>query len=79
MRMWRSPHGPLDISFVPDGTTGYEGIAAAAVTRAIGDHPGVAVADLAEVIRSKAAAGRAKDLAQLPALRRLLARLRPPS
>jgi hypothetical protein len=34
-------------------------------------------ADLADVIASKHAAGRAKDLTALPALRRLLARLRP--
>lgn len=72
-------HGPLDISFVPDGTTGYDGLAPAAVIRPIGNHPGVAIADLADIINSKTAAGRAKDLAQLPALRRLLARLRPPT
>jgi len=47
-----------------------------ATRRRIGDHPGVPVADLADVIASKAAAGRAKDLLQLPALRRLLERLR---
>lgn len=72
-------HGPLDISFVPDGTTGYDGLASGAVIRPIGNHPGVAIADLADIIDSKTAAGRAKDLAQLPALRRLLARLRPPT
>ena len=71
-------YGPLDISFVPDGTAGYEGLARAAVIRPIGDHPGVRIADLADIIESKSAAGRAKDLAQLPALRRLLHRLRPP-
>lgn len=71
-------HGPLDISFVPDGTTGYDGLASKAVVRPIGNHPGVAIADLADIINSKTAAGRAKDLAQLPALRNLLARLRPP-
>ncbi len=71
-------HGPLDISFVPDGTTGYDDLAPAAVLRPIGNHPGVAIADLADIITSKTAAGRAKDLAQLPALRRLLTRLRPP-
>jgi len=72
-------HGPLDISFVPDGTTGYDSLAPTAVIRPIGNHPGVPIADLADIINSKTAAGRAKDLAQLPALRRLLTRLRPPT
>lgn len=72
-------HGPLDISFVPDGTTGYDSLAPAAAIRPIGNHPGVPIADLADIIESKTAAGRAKDLTQLPALRRLLNRLRPPT
>jgi hypothetical protein len=42
-------HGPLDISFVPDGTTGYDGLAPCAVIRPIGSHPGVAIADLADL------------------------------
>jgi hypothetical protein len=70
-------HGPLDISFTPEGTTGYTDLATRSVRLAVGDHPGVPVADLADVIASKEAAGRAKDLRQLPSLRRLLARLRP--
>jgi hypothetical protein len=72
-------NGPLDISFTPEGTTGYADLAARAVHLVVGDHPGVPVADLADVIASKEAAGRAKDLRQLPSLRRLLARLRPPT
>lgn len=71
--------GPLDVSFVPDGTGGYHDLIHRAARIAISGLPGVAVADLADVIASKAAAGRAKDLAQLPSLRRLLARLRPPA
>ncbi|MGH9077071.1 MAG: hypothetical protein ACRDY0_06405 [Acidimicrobiales bacterium] len=71
-------HGPLDVSFVPEGTTGYADLATRAVRLAVGNHPGVPVADLADVIASKEAAGRAKDLRQLPSLRRLLGRLRPP-
>jgi len=71
-------HGPLDLTFLPDGTGGYVDLVRRATRRRIGDHPGVPVADLADVIASKAAAGRAKDLLQLPALRRLLERLRPP-
>jgi len=69
-------HGPLDVTFRPDGTTGYADLAARSVRRPVGDHPGVPVADLADVIASKQAAGRAKDLTALPALRRLLTRLR---
>lgn len=72
-------HGPLDISMIPEGTGGYADLATRAVRLAIGDHPGVRVADLADVIASKQAAGRAKDLRQLPSLRRLLDRLRPPN
>ncbi len=71
-------HGPLDISMTPEGTTGYADLATRAVRLAVGDHPNVPVADLADVIASKEAAGRAKDLRQLPSLRRLLHRLRPP-
>lgn len=72
-------HGPLDVTFRPDGTEGYTDLARRASSRPIGEHPGVLVADLADVIASKEAAGRAKDLRALPALRRLLLRLRPPS
>ena len=72
-------HGPLDISFTPEGTAGYTDVAARAVRLIVGDHPGVPVADLADVIASKEAAGRAKDLRQLPSLRRLLNRLGPPA
>jgi hypothetical protein len=71
-------HGPLDLSFVPEGTTGYHDLASRASRLTVGDHAGVPVADLADVIASKEAAGRAKDLRQLPSLRRLLARLRRP-
>lgn len=71
-------HGPLDVSFVPEGTSGYADLATRATRRPLAGHDEVPVADLADVIASKAAAGRAKDLRQLPSLRRLLARLRPP-
>ena len=72
-------YGPLDLSFVPEGTAGYEDLASRASRLTVGDHAGVPVADLADVIASKEAAGRAKDLRQLPSLRRLLARLRRPT
>jgi len=71
-------HGPLDLTFQPDGTGGYPDLARRASVLRVGDHSGVPVADLADVIASKEAAGRPKDLVQLPTLRRLLIRLRPP-
>ena len=71
-------HGPLDVTFHPDGVGGYAELAPRASLRPVGEHPGVPVADLADVIASKTAAGRAKDLTHLPSLRRLLTRLRSP-
>lgn len=63
--------GALDIAFVPAGTFGYrdikretEGVSILGVD--------VSIASLADVIRSKEAAGRAKDLAVLPELREIL-------
>ena len=67
-----TPHGDLDISFVPSGTQGYDDLIRDAVTYEIaGVH--VKVASLADVIRSKEAADRPKDRAVLPTLRELLA------
>jgi len=60
-------HGPLDIGFRPDGTTGYRDLILAAETIELGGSR-APVASLADIIRSKEAAGRAKDLAVLPAL-----------
>jgi hypothetical protein len=69
-------HGDLDLSLVPSGTTGYDDLVRD------GDELEllgvvVKVASLADVVRSKAAAARAKDRAQLPLLRRLLEEDRP--
>ena len=63
--------GDFDLSFRPSGTEGYEDLNRQA---AVYDLEGlrVPVADLADVIRSKEAAGRDKDLQQLPTLRILL-------
>ncbi|HVM00129.1 MAG TPA: hypothetical protein VM324_12630 [Egibacteraceae bacterium] len=68
-------HGRVDISFAPAGTRGYDDLV---VDAAQFDIAGVAVrvASLADVIRSKEAAGREKDRAALPILRRLLDELR---
>ncbi|MGH2751853.1 MAG: hypothetical protein ACRDK3_13420 [Actinomycetota bacterium] len=59
--------GPLDISFVPDGTTGYEDLArhARMLER---DGVRIPVASLSDITRSKRAAGREKDAAHLTIL-----------
>lgn len=64
-------HGDLDIVFVPAGTGGYEDLRRSAITVDFGK-TSVSMASLADVIRSKQAAGRPKDLSQLPALRQTL-------
>lgn len=75
VRVWNlvTPHGILDISFVPTGTEGFPDLARDAV-----DTPMfgvvVKVASLADVIRSKQAANRPKDQRVLPTLREILAR-----
>jgi hypothetical protein len=63
--------GDLDITFVPAGTAGYADLKKD--VREI-DVMGVSVpvASLADIVRSKQAAGRDKDLLSLPTLRRLL-------
>ncbi len=61
------PLGELDICFVPDGTGGYDDLIARAHIARVGGVE-AAVADLADVIRSKEAAGRTKDIQSLPAL-----------
>jgi hypothetical protein len=65
--------GDLDLSLSPSGTRGFEDLTRDAVRMEI---LGVStrVASLADVVRSKEAAGRMKDLAALPTLRRLLER-----
>jgi hypothetical protein len=67
--------GDLDLSFVPSGTGGYDDLRKGAVMLTIHGID-VVVAGLADVIRSKEAAGRDKDRAALPMLRRLLEELR---
>ena len=65
--------GDLDVAFTPSGTEGYAELKPNAVTYRLGGI-GVAVAALADVIRSKESANRARDRAALPTLRALLAR-----
>ncbi|MBA3620066.1 MAG: hypothetical protein H0W56_10840 [Acidothermales bacterium] len=66
-------YGDLDISFVPTGTQGYGDLRRDAVEVTL---RGVRIplASLADIVRSKAAAGRPRDLRALPVLRELLAR-----
>jgi hypothetical protein len=56
------------VNLLPDGTTGFDDLAARATPLPYGAHA-VPVADLADIIRSKEAAGREKDLLVVPALR----------
>jgi hypothetical protein len=64
-------YGDLDISFEPAGTLGYAELRAQSVQYDL-EGLTVPVAALGDIIRSKEAAGRAKDRAALPTLRALL-------
>ena len=64
-------HGRLDLTFVPSGTSGFEDLERDAIHLTILGVE-VDVASLADVIRSKEAAGREKDRLVLPVLRRIL-------
>jgi hypothetical protein len=77
VRVWnlQTSMGDLDITFQPSGTRGYDDLRRDVVTMDIRGVE-VPVASLADVVRSKEAAGRARDRAVLPALRELLARQR---
>jgi hypothetical protein len=72
--MWSlvTDFGRLDITFTPSGTAGFSDVARDAVHLTILGAE-VDVASLADVIRSKEAAGRQKDRLVLPVLRRILA------
>lgn len=65
--------GDIDLAFVPAGTQGFEDLRRDAMVVDIAGLS-VTVASLADVIRSKDAAGRAKDRRALPRLRELLER-----
>jgi hypothetical protein len=72
VRVWNlvTDHGRLDITFVPSGTEGFDDLSRDAVRLTILGVP-VDVASLADIIRSKEAAGREKDRLVLPVLRRI--------
>lgn len=67
--------GDLDLMFSPAGTRGYDDLRRGARRERIAGVV-VAVAALADVIRSKEAANREKDSMQLPILRRTLEQIR---
>jgi hypothetical protein len=67
--------GDVDLMFLPDGTRGYDDLRSGARRERIAGVK-VAVAALADVIRSKEAANREKDSMQLPILRRTLEQIR---
>jgi len=72
VRVWNlvTDFGRLDLTFEPSGTQGYDDLSRdAAHLEILG--VGVDVASLADIIRSKEAAGREKDRLVLPVLRRL--------
>lgn len=66
--------GNLDITTRPDGTGGYEDLWRGAYRHPLAGGLHIAIASLQDIIRSKTAAGRAKDLAALPQLRAALRR-----
>jgi hypothetical protein len=70
--------GDLDIVFQPAGTRGFDDLSRGATSVELGTRvkTRVLVAALADVIRSKEAANRPKDQAQLPALRQTLEMIR---
>ena len=66
--------GALDVSFIPAGTAGYDDLKRDAVMMDAAEGVSILVASLADVIRSKSAAGREKDRLALPRLHELLER-----
>ena len=70
-------HGRLDVTFEPSGTRGFDDLRRDAVSLQVMGHP-VDVASLADVVRSKQAAGRPKDELVLPVLREMLGGGPPP-
>jgi hypothetical protein len=71
-----TPHGDLDISFVPNGTEGYPDLIRDADSAPVHGVE-VRIASLADIIRSKQAANRPKDQRVLPTLREILASRNP--
>lgn len=73
--MWNltTTFGDLDIALTPAGTRGYDDLRRDAIELELRGTR-VLIASLADIVRSKGAAGRDKDRRSLPVLRELLAR-----
>ena len=73
-RIWNltTRFGDLDITQTPTGTQGYEDLKRDAVDMELRGIR-ISVASLADIVRSKEAAGRDKDRRALPVLRELIA------
>jgi hypothetical protein len=69
----RTRFGDLDLTLAPAGTGGFADLAQHASMHRVGDIE-VRIASLGDVIRSKEAAGRVKDLDALPELHRIARR-----
>jgi hypothetical protein len=67
--------GDLDVTFRPSGTEGFRDLRRDAIEIEAAERLHILVASLADIIRSKEAAGREKDRLALPRLRRLLDRV----
>lgn len=67
-------YGDLDVTNLPTGTRGYEDLRKGAIELTVHGTK-VTVAALADIVRSKEAAGRAKDQLTLPTLRALMERI----
>jgi hypothetical protein len=67
----KTSSGDIDLLFAPSGTKGYVDLKRSAVAAELWGHE-VLVASLPDIIRMKQAAGRPKDLGQIPALRETL-------
>ena len=68
--------GELDLAFMPAGTSGYDDLRRNATSVELADGLVVQVASLADVIRSKEAAGARRIGLQLPLMRRTLEEIR---
>ena len=73
-RIWNltTKYGDLDITLMPSGTQGYDDLKRDAIEIEVGGVR-LRIASLADIVRSKEAAGRDKDRLALPVLRELLA------
>jgi hypothetical protein len=69
-------YGPIDVAFEPAGTGGFPDLATRARRFELSAGLAPSVASLEDIIRSKEAANRPKDIAALPILKMLLEEIR---